>query len=148
MHNKMKIGAMLLAMITMSALSAYAGYVCSEQKWSDTLEITSLQHIRTYLDVIHASREGKVDVVIDKANLGIEGDLYTVKILESTMLSASRFADIKLKHKILSSLRREWQTHPYPPDNPCVYAYVQDAVLKDKMEKSCLELRQYLNQYQ
>ncbi|GHU05459.1 hypothetical protein AGMMS49960_21860 [Betaproteobacteria bacterium] len=64
------------------------------------------------------------------------------------MLSVSRFVDITIKHEILSSLWREWQAHPYSPDNPCVYAYVQDAVLKDKMEKSCLELRQYLNQYQ
>jgi hypothetical protein len=140
-RNKIKVMVVFLMALVLMAASAYSGYLYSECKWSRSLALTSLLDIRENLEIIKAAREEKNVAVIERANLGIERSAYTVQALDAVLPSKEN----KFKHKVLSSLQKEWQAHPY---HSCAFNEVQDTDLEHEMRKVCLELRQYINQYQ
>jgi hypothetical protein len=123
-------------------ISAYSGYIYSECSWSRLLVLNDLMQIRSGLEIIQASREGKTEIVIDKTNINIESALGRIRDFDST---GSIFID-DFRYKTLSSMRKEWLA--YPPVNSCNYTQAQDDTLRYNMEKYCLGLRQYLDQYQ
>jgi general stress protein CsbA len=143
LRNKTKFVVIFLTVLVLMAASAYSGYLYSECKWSQTLASTSLLQIRENLDTINAIREGKSEDAIGRANLGISRAAYGIQILDATEFSSSK--ETSFKQKTLSDLQKEWQAHPY---DSCDYPFVQDDALKQRMEESCLGLRQYINQYQ
>jgi hypothetical protein len=142
-RNKIKIVVVFLTTLILMAASAYLGYRYAEWRWSQSLALTSLMHIRENIEIIKAVREEKNDAAIEWANLGIEGAAYYEQMLD-TVLSPK---ENEFKHKVLSSLQKEWQAHPY---GSCVYTVGRvntDLEHGLEMEKICLELRQYINQF-
>jgi hypothetical protein len=141
-RNKIKIMVVFLTALILMAASSYSGYLYAEWKWSRSWELTSLMHIRENLEIIKAVREEKNDAAIEWANLGIESAAYTVQALDAVLPS-----EHKSKHRVLSSLQKEWQAHPY---HSCVYNVGRintNLEHRLEMEKICLELRQYINQF-